>query len=827
MATQVGIAKQVVGSVVAVDANGKQRVLQAGDAVYLGEVVKVLGGGKATLSMDNAKSINISENDAILVDQSVTQTQSFKDDALANLSDLQKAILAGENLTQLEETAAGGGAGGAAGGTGTAMLNESYFVSGGHETNVSADGRNLPDNAFSFANPFNAIGTGTDANVDTPVQPTPNNQNTTPPSPSPLPQPIVQITQLYSEDVWDKANGVMDETNLVVEIQDLQPNGSVKFYADGVEITPSEILTQTLADGTTQISAKFDPQVKGANIKVVATQSDGVSGETAEILEKEYINIEVPTSAYTTQDLSGSVSQLYSDMMASKADHTQHTKTKSGVDRLYDRMDASEFSYNKGWWLSSDGKTVIGSDGSATTELLISDSVQTGLRDLTAKEQEFYSKYERTSANKNFIIQNSQDLMDKRYLFEESAKTLTSVFMVSRAQGDASEFNVFGSDNVDHITTQNVDFGGGKIYTGSSQNAVAETTPNYVYDYATGKVYSQDGDTLRILNTKLAGIETGSGSDDIRISDRSVITGDINTHDGGDFINFNSGSALTGNVNLGDGTNIFKANAGDGEGRNSMAYGEVRITGNIVGGSGNDRVDMGHDSLAGVKFNGDITLNDGDDLIALNGRQAYAHMVNSTLEVNANIDMGAGNDAVWQDTDGTLGGSVKLGDGDDTFASWQRANRVAGTSIDAGLGEDIIDVRNYPNIDFSNMHNFEAYSLGQYNNHMMVTHRTAGLTANNVKDLLTDDSDTLTQEFFDKNIFKLKMDLGSYSDNVSRSLNLGDVGNDKLSNMREWRETTNATAIDSADTGNRVYESRTSDGFTVFIQIEDQSLPQP
>ncbi len=40
MQTQVGVIKQILGLVVAIDQNGVSRVLKDGDALYLGEVIK-------------------------------------------------------------------------------------------------------------------------------------------------------------------------------------------------------------------------------------------------------------------------------------------------------------------------------------------------------------------------------------------------------------------------------------------------------------------------------------------------------------------------------------------------------------------------------------------------------------------------------------------------------------------------------------------------------------------------------------------------------------------------------------------------------------------
>ncbi|MBE2986173.1 retention module-containing protein, partial [Campylobacter californiensis] len=168
MAAQVGVVKQIIGSVVAVDENGKERALNVGDAIFLGETVKTQGGdSRAVLSMDNGENIEILENDTVAIDQSTTSNESFGADAIAELSDLQKAILAGESLDDLEETAAG-----VAGGnnSGTAQLNESYFTEGGHESNIYADSdRSLDEvlSGLSLNNPIGSIGTMSDASDNT------------------------------------------------------------------------------------------------------------------------------------------------------------------------------------------------------------------------------------------------------------------------------------------------------------------------------------------------------------------------------------------------------------------------------------------------------------------------------------------------------------------------------------------------------------------------------------------------------------------------------------------------------------------------------------
>ncbi|KEA45668.1 hypothetical protein CR66_05815 [Campylobacter mucosalis] len=142
MLLQVGVVKQLSGYALAVGTNGNQRILQVGDAVFAGEVVKTIGNTNAVLSMDNGKQMDIGASDSVLLDSSVTQDSGFGQDAVvADLADLQKVILAGIDLSNLEETAAGSSAGSGEGGT--AQINPAYFADGGHYSNVNADYRDL------------------------------------------------------------------------------------------------------------------------------------------------------------------------------------------------------------------------------------------------------------------------------------------------------------------------------------------------------------------------------------------------------------------------------------------------------------------------------------------------------------------------------------------------------------------------------------------------------------------------------------------------------------------------------------------------------------
>ena len=143
MQTQVGVIKQISGLVVAVDQNGVSRVLKVGDALYLGEVVKTSSASsKAVVSMDNGKDVTILGDESLKLDENVAAGQ--KPNPVADVSDLQKALLNGEDLTKLEETAAGGNAAAAGGGDGVS-LGAASFDEGGHYSNINENFRSIGD----------------------------------------------------------------------------------------------------------------------------------------------------------------------------------------------------------------------------------------------------------------------------------------------------------------------------------------------------------------------------------------------------------------------------------------------------------------------------------------------------------------------------------------------------------------------------------------------------------------------------------------------------------------------------------------------------------
>ncbi|MBR8466245.1 retention module-containing protein, partial [Campylobacter sp. faydin G-140] len=257
MATQIGTLKQTSGIVTAVDANGNERILSAGDEIFLGDIIKTQGSNSsAVVSMNNGKDITIFANDTLSIDQSVAIDRNFEDNTIADATSLQQAILQGTDLTQLEETAAG--AGGAPGGNGgTAQLNESYFIEGGHYSNVNATTSEIYDLAglgtsAGFSGVSGASGVVADEIIsDTKL-------------------PDVKITEVTPIDTDSKADDKAEKVNVKGETD--QPNTKV-IVKDGDG--------NVIGEGTTDSDGNFDITIDtgkvqpGDKVTVEVTDENG------------------------------------------------------------------------------------------------------------------------------------------------------------------------------------------------------------------------------------------------------------------------------------------------------------------------------------------------------------------------------------------------------------------------------------------------------------------------------------------------------------------------------------------------------------------------
>lgn len=130
-----GLIKSIIGTdaIVAVDANGNQRTLKAGDVIYDNEVIKEQDGVK------------------VEVQAAQTQNENASDETGKEIASLQEQLLNGKNISDLEETAAGGtqSAGGVS--SNGVSLGAAGFTNGGHYSNVNANFGDLASQASASA----------------------------------------------------------------------------------------------------------------------------------------------------------------------------------------------------------------------------------------------------------------------------------------------------------------------------------------------------------------------------------------------------------------------------------------------------------------------------------------------------------------------------------------------------------------------------------------------------------------------------------------------------------------------------------------------------
>ncbi|WP_103568208.1 retention module-containing protein [Campylobacter concisus] len=166
MSNKIGVIKSISqgANVIATAKDGTQRVLKVGDEIFLGETIQTTDfDSKVVITANDGKDIALIGKDTLNLDKSVAHNESFGNDSVADVSAIQKALLDGANITDLEETAAGGNQGGNAGGDGVS-LGAASFDEGGHYSNINENYRNLTDANKAFQTPENSIGGYADNN---------------------------------------------------------------------------------------------------------------------------------------------------------------------------------------------------------------------------------------------------------------------------------------------------------------------------------------------------------------------------------------------------------------------------------------------------------------------------------------------------------------------------------------------------------------------------------------------------------------------------------------------------------------------------------------
>ena len=297
MAKEAGTVKIVQGKVQALNAlTGEARELHAGDILYQGEKVVTEGAdAKVTISQPDGKKLTLSGNDTLTLDGSTTTSQKFGDEAsVSNVSALQKALLNGSDLSNLEETAAGGdtAAGGNSDGT---SLSAASFDEGGHYSNINETYRNLTDSNRAFASFESPIGGYSDGNA--------NAGDLTPPTPS----VSVEFTEDKNNDGFltyteNKNDGKQNESPVLIKVSNVIP-GDILHVTLTKPDGSTEDRTVAIDQNTINNGYKIDdmPVAGGKTSKVEAYITDSANPNTIKSNEASdsVTPYEIPTIRFT------------------------------------------------------------------------------------------------------------------------------------------------------------------------------------------------------------------------------------------------------------------------------------------------------------------------------------------------------------------------------------------------------------------------------------------------------------------------------------------------------------------------------------------------
>ena len=249
-----GLIKSIIGTdaIVAVDANGNQRTLKAGDVIYDNEVIKEQDGVKVELQPLNSENENAS------------------DETGKEVASLQEQLLNGKNISDLEETAAGGtqSAGGVS--SNGVSLGAAGFANGGHESNINANFGDLSSQANASAEAFTNVSGGASEegfSLDTLAAAIDNAYNNI------LPQPLeVSVTAVDDNVVTGNTNQTVS-SNLDIEGNILEHENSQRT---GLHITNDN--TPTLVGKATANSTISIFDGEGENAPLLGTTTTDNDG---------------------------------------------------------------------------------------------------------------------------------------------------------------------------------------------------------------------------------------------------------------------------------------------------------------------------------------------------------------------------------------------------------------------------------------------------------------------------------------------------------------------------------------------------------------------
>ena len=522
---KLGVIKNILGGeIVAVDKSGNERVLKVGDSIFEGETIKANGSAKAVIAANDGKEVSLQNGESLSLDK---EANALSDNP--EIASIQKALLNGANITDLEETAAGGNQGGGNATGDGVSLGAASFAEGGHYSNINENYRNLTDANRAFQTPENSIGgyndAGTDADTTTPISPA------TPVTPS---TPVTPVTP--STPVTPPTPSTPSTPGVTVTPGTPSP-------ANPPVITPRP--------GAVEITTSIDPAASE-----VRESGAGANGEGGHYLVYKLGLSGTPVSP------SGETTDLGLNFL--------------GGTRGEDYSSVVEYSTDNGATFQPlSGYTITGVNIEDISKVQVRIKVLDDNGQDTTKGPLHHNQNEgENTGPQGMTIDNVQktDMVDNFAVFKEGVKlsvTPSSSYLLPTTNANMAEGKII--DNDDNIEL-NKDIKG---------NIANHTNLN-----------TNDGDDTVSIKANLENLHlnTGSGNDVVNFDKEVTISGTANSgsnanstsidlYSGDDVVNINADLTMNkASINLGATTNDPNYNAHDASGTN-----ELNINANITG----------------------------------------------------------------------------------------------------------------------------------------------------------------------------------------------------------------------------------------------------
>uniref|UniRef100_UPI00112FCA34 retention module-containing protein n=1 Tax=Campylobacter concisus TaxID=199 RepID=UPI00112FCA34 len=306
MAKKLGTIKSISGSaeVIAVDKSGNQRVLKVGDSLYEGESVKTTSAdSKVVIATNNGKELSMIGEDTLSLDPRATAGDS-------QVAALQKALLNGANLEDLEETAAGGNSGGRGDGM---SLGETRFEQGGHYSNISASTSAInPLGAASFAGPAEGKSGGLDSGRGGSDDDTADAGNTINPETTRKPSnPEIKFPEDTNKDgkISDDENkaGDKDAGKTTVEVTipkdgSVKPGDKVVVTDDNGKKTEKPINQDDIDKGKIDIPVDLNPgKDNNVTAEIINPNNPNNPGKDSKVIGEDSENTKAPEAPVITE----------------------------------------------------------------------------------------------------------------------------------------------------------------------------------------------------------------------------------------------------------------------------------------------------------------------------------------------------------------------------------------------------------------------------------------------------------------------------------------------------------------------------------------------